>query len=52
MDGCGEAVGASLEFRGVSGRARAGADSWSKVVFQHHARHRPLTLEEIIACIE
>ena len=48
----GDAIGAQVEFRGFGGKARAGADSWSKVVFQFNARNRPLTFEEIIGCLQ
>ena len=44
----GEACGASLDFRGHGGKARAGADSWSKLLFQYSARHAPLAVEEIL----
>ena len=46
----GDAVGAVVEFREFGGNARAGGDSWSKVVFQYNARNNPLTMEELLAC--
>ena len=47
--GGGEMVtGATVEFRGHGGQARAGADSWSKIIFQHHARTEPLQIDELV----
>ena len=43
-----EVVGAQAEFRGHGGKARAGADSWSKIIFQYHARTQPLTIVELV----
>ncbi|MDC0510894.1 hypothetical protein OAN61_00650 [bacterium] len=48
-DATGTAAGAALEFRGHGGKARAGADSWSKLLFQYSARHTPLVIEEVLA---
>nr|CAD1824383.1 unnamed protein product [Ananas comosus var. bracteatus] len=40
-----------LQFVGRSNRARAFADSHSKVLFQYAARHSPLRIEDLFACI-
>ncbi|CAN4077463.1 unnamed protein product [Withania somnifera] len=42
---------ADLEYLGKSNRARAFADSYSKVLFQHAARYSPLTIEHLVASI-
>lgn len=42
---------ADLQYLGKSNRARAFADSYSKVLFQHAARHSPLRIEHLFASI-
>nr|AQY17497.1 snurportin-1 [Liriodendron chinense] len=42
---------ADLHFVGKSNRARAFADSYSKVLFQYTARHSPLRIEDLVASI-
>lgn len=41
-------TGAGVELRGYGGQARAGADSWSKIIFQYQARTDPLQVGELI----
>jgi snurportin-1 len=41
-------TGAAVEVRGRGGQARAGADSWSKIIFQYHARTEPLQVGELV----
>ncbi|KAL3362538.1 hypothetical protein AABB24_015105 [Solanum stoloniferum] len=42
---------ADLKYLGKSNRARAFADSYSKVLFQHAARYSPLRIEHLFASI-
>ncbi|KAL8154142.1 hypothetical protein V2J09_011902 [Rumex salicifolius] len=42
---------ANIQFVGKSNRARAFADSYSKVIFQYMARHSPLRVEDMMASI-
>ncbi|GMN56629.1 hypothetical protein TIFTF001_025737 [Ficus carica] len=42
---------ADLHYLGKSNRARAFADSYSKVMFQYMVRHSPLRIEDIVASI-
>ncbi|XP_009613386.1 uncharacterized protein [Nicotiana tomentosiformis] len=42
---------ADLQYLGKSNRARAFADSYSKVLFQYAARHSPLRIEHLFASI-
>ncbi|KAK4369650.1 hypothetical protein RND71_013442 [Anisodus tanguticus] len=42
---------ADLQYLGKSNRARAFADSYSKVLFQHAARYSPLRIEHLFASI-
>lgn len=42
---------ADLQYLGKVNRARAFADSYSKVVFQYMARHSPLRVEDLLASI-
>lgn len=37
-----------LEYLEMAGKSRAQADSWSRIEFQCRARHRPLTMGEIL----
>ena len=41
-------TGATVELRRHGGQARAGADSWSKIIFQYQARTDPLQVGELI----
>ncbi|KAL1556417.1 snurportin-1-like [Salvia divinorum] len=43
---------ADLNYLGKPNRARAFADSYSKVMFQYAARHSPLRIEHLLASIE
>ncbi|KAB1217366.1 Snurportin-1 [Morella rubra] len=47
----GKLARADLKYLGKSNRARAFADSYSKVVFQHMARHSPLQFDDLLASI-
>ncbi|KAK2978203.1 hypothetical protein RJ640_030376 [Escallonia rubra] len=42
---------ADLQYIGKVNRARAFADSYSKIMFQHMARHSPLRIEHLLASI-
>ncbi|KAL6996970.1 hypothetical protein U1Q18_007093 [Sarracenia purpurea var. burkii] len=42
---------ADLRYLGKANRARAFADSYSKVVFQYMVRHSPLRIEDLLTCI-
>ncbi|KAF3964551.1 hypothetical protein CMV_011166 [Castanea mollissima] len=42
---------ADLHYLGKSNRARAFADSYSKVMFQYMARHSPLRIDDLLASI-
>ncbi|XP_057480600.1 uncharacterized protein LOC130767674 [Actinidia eriantha] len=42
---------ADLQYLGKANRARAFADSYSKVTFQYMARHSPLRIEDLLASI-
>ncbi|CAL9226742.1 unnamed protein product [Arabidopsis halleri] len=42
---------ADLQYIGVSNRARAFADSYSKIMFQYMARHSPLKVEDLASTI-
>lgn len=42
---------ADLHYLGKSNRARAFADSYSKVMFQYMARHSPLKIDDLLASI-
>ncbi|PSS07675.1 Snurportin-1 like [Actinidia chinensis var. chinensis] len=42
---------ADLQYLGKANRARAFADSYSKVMFQYMARHSPLRIEDLLASI-
>lgn len=41
-------TGAAVELREYGGQARAGGDSWSKVIFQYQARTDPLDIGELV----
>jgi snurportin-1 len=41
-------TGAAVELRGYGGQARAGADNWSKIIFQYQARTDPLQVGELV----
>lgn len=43
---------ADLNYLGKSNRARAFADSYSKVMFQYAARHSPLRIEHLLASVD
>lgn len=43
---------ADLNYLGKSNRARAFADSYSKVMFQYAARHSPIRIEHLLASID
>jgi len=45
----GAPAGADLKLEGVGNQKRGRADSWSKIVFQHLARTRPLTIAAVLA---
>ncbi|EEF51792.1 snurportin-1 [Ricinus communis] len=42
---------ADLHYLGKPNRARASADSYSKVVFQHTVRHSPLKIDDLLASV-
>ncbi|XP_010037423.2 snurportin-1 [Eucalyptus grandis] len=42
---------ADLQYLGKSNRARAFADSYSKVIFQYSVRHSPLRIDDLLAAI-
>ncbi|XP_010663742.1 uncharacterized protein LOC104882365 [Vitis vinifera] len=42
---------ADLHYLGKVNRARAFADSYSKVMFQHSVRHSPLSIDDLLASI-
>ena len=42
-------VGADLQFQGPANQRRGRADAFSKILFQHAARHAPITLEDLMA---
>ncbi|WCJ36256.1 Snurportin-1 [Euphorbia peplus] len=42
---------ADLHYLGKSNRARAFADSYSKVMFQHTVRHSPLKIDDLLASV-
>ncbi|GAB4860802.1 hypothetical protein Ancab_035965 [Ancistrocladus abbreviatus] len=42
---------ADIQYVGKSNRARAFADSYSKVIFQYMARHAPLKIDDLLASI-
>ena len=41
--------GADLTFLGVVSQRRSKADPFTKILFQHHARHNPITFDQIIS---
>jgi snurportin-1 len=47
----GQPVAADVRYVGLANQRRAGADSFTKILFQFAARHAPLTVEAIAAVI-
>ncbi|XP_050220987.1 uncharacterized protein LOC126671273 [Mercurialis annua] len=47
----GKVKNADLHYLGKPNKARAFADSYSKIVFQHMARHSPLKIDDLLASV-